>query len=154
MEEGSRRLGTIKTRTMTRVVSKIQAIRQNEDKAYEFLSDFRNLDPLIPGDKISSWKSSENQCHFQVTGIGSFGMEISEKEPYKLIKVVSLQNNPMPFTLWIQLKQVEEHDTRVRLTAEASTNPFIRGMVNKYLKQGLDAMIDKLAEYLNPGSAS
>ena len=134
---------------MTKVVSKIGAIRQQEDQVYHFLSDFRNLDPLVPEEKISHWNSSEDQCHFDVNGIGSIEMEIIEKEPNKLVKVASMKKSPVPFTLWIQIKQVDEMDTRVRLTAQAEMNPFMKAMLSKYLQQGLDAMVDKLAEYFN-----
>ena len=134
---------------MTKVVSKTGAIEQNEDTVYRFLSDFRNLDPLIPADKISNWESSENQCHFDVAGMGSVEMEIIEKEPNKLVKLTSLQKSPVPFTLWIQIKQVKELDTRIRLTAHAEMNVFMKAMVSKYLQQGLDAMVDKVTEYFN-----
>lgn len=134
---------------MTKVVSKIKAIRQDEDKIYAFVSDFNNLDELVPPDKIQNWKSSADSCHFDVTGIGSLGMHIIEKEPYKLVKVETYQSSPMGVTLWIQIKQVNAGDSRIRLTAQANTNPLIKGLISKYLQQGIDAMVDKLAEYLN-----
>jgi len=137
---------------MTKVVSKIKAIRQDEDKIYAFVSDFNNLDELVPPDKIQNWKSSSDSCHFDVTGIGSLGMQIIEKEPYKLVKVETYQSSPMGVTLWIQIKQVNAGDSRIRLTAQANMNPLMKGLVSKYLQQGMDAMVDKLAEYLNARS--
>ncbi|MBS3807316.1 MAG: SRPBCC family protein [Bacteroidales bacterium] len=134
---------------MTKVVSKIKAIRQDEDKIYAFVSDFNNLDELVPPDKIQNWKSSADSCHFDVTGIGSLGMQITEKEPYKLVKVQTYQSSPMGVTLWIQIKQVNPGDSRIRLTAQANMNPLMKGLVSKHLQQGIDAMVDKLAEYLN-----
>lgn len=134
---------------MTRVVSKIKAIQHDEDKIYGFLSDFRNLDELVPADKIQNWKSSVDQCHFDVTGIGSLGMKIVEKDPYKLVKVETFHSSPMGLTLWIQIKQVNPSNSRVRLTAEAEMNPMMKAMVSGYLQKGINAMVDKLAEYLN-----
>lgn len=134
---------------MTKVVSKIKTIRQDEDKIYGFLSDLRNLDELVPPDKIQNWKSSADSCHFDVSGIGSLGMQIMEKEPYKLVKVETYQSSPMGITLWMQIKQVNPGDSRIRLTAQANMNPLMEKMISRYLQQGIDAMVDKLAEYLN-----
>lgn len=137
---------------MTKVVSKIKAVRQDEEKIYAFLSDFRNLDELVPPDKIKNWESSVDSCQFEVTGIGALGMQIIEKEPYKLVKVETYRSSPMGITLWMQIKQVNPADSRIRLTALANMNPLMKSMISKYLQQGIDAMVDKLAEYLNARS--
>jgi len=134
---------------MTKVVSKIKAIQQDDQKIYAFLSDFRNLDELVPRDKIQNWESSAESCRFDVTGVGSLSMEMVEKEPYKLVKVQTRQSSPMGVTLWMQIKQKNPGDSRIRLTAQASMNPLMKAMISKYLQQGIDAMVDKLAEYLN-----
>lgn len=138
---------------MTRVVSKIKAIHHDEENIYGFLSDFRNLDELVPPDKIQNWSSSAEQCHFDITGLGSLGMKIVEKDPYKLVKVETFHSSPMGLTLWMQIKQVNPSDSRLRLTAEADMNPMMKAMVSRYLQKGIDAMVDKLAEYLNGRSA-
>lgn len=134
---------------MSKVVSKTGKINRNEDEVYNFLSDFRNLDPLVPSDKITNWQSDEDRCRFSITGIGATGMRIVEKEPYKLIKLGSYKESPVSFNLWIQLKKVGEEDTRIRLTGDASMNPFMNTIIKKYLKKGLDSAVDKLADFFN-----
>jgi carbon monoxide dehydrogenase subunit G len=139
---------------MAKVESKIGALRQNEEQVYGFLSDFRNLDPLVPQDKISNWESTQDSCRFDIAGAGSVAMQIIEREPHKLIKLQSKDQSPVPFTLWIQLKQVQEQDTRIKLTAQAELNPFMKAMISKYLKQGLDGIVAKLSEYFSDSSGS
>ncbi len=137
---------------MSKVVSKIRAVQHDEDKVYAFLSDFRNLDELVPADKIRNWESSEDKCRFDIPGFGSLGMQVVEKEPYKLVKLANTGSASFSFTLWIQIKQVNPADSRVRLTARAEMNAMMKAMVQKHLQKGLDAMVDKLAEYLNSRS--
>ena len=134
---------------MSKVTSKIGKIYRNDDEIYNFLSDFRNLDSLVPGDKITNWQSDEDRCRFSVAGIGATGMRIVEKEPYKLIKLGSYKESPVSFNIWVQLKKVEDGDTRIRLTGEAQMNPIMNKMVQNYLKKGLDGAVDKLTAFFN-----
>ncbi|MBS3770732.1 MAG: SRPBCC family protein [Bacteroidales bacterium] len=134
---------------MSKVVSKIGKIYRNDDEIYNFLSDFRNLDSLVPANKITDWQSDEDRCRFSIAGIGATGMRIVEKEPYKLIKLGSYKESPVSFNIWIQLKKVEEGDTRIRLTGEAHMNSLMDKMVQSYLKKGLNSAVDRLTDFFN-----
>ncbi|MEF8984203.1 MAG: SRPBCC family protein [Bacteroidales bacterium] len=134
---------------MSKVVSKIGKIYRNDDEIYNFLCDFRNLDSLVPANKITDWQSDEDRCRFSIAGIGATGMRIVEKEPYKLIKLGSYKESPVSFNIWIQLKKVEEGDTRIRLTGEAHMNSLMDKMVQSYLKKGLNSAVDRLTDFFN-----
>jgi carbon monoxide dehydrogenase subunit G len=134
---------------MKEVVSKTGKINKNADEVYPFLADFRNLSSIIPEDKIKDWNASEDECDFTIEGIGKAGMKIVEKEPNKLVKLTSSKETQFDFNIWIQLKQVEEKDTRVRITLRASLNPFMAAMVSGHLQKGVDTIVDKLADFFN-----
>jgi uncharacterized membrane protein len=134
---------------MTEVISKTGTIERNAEEIYTYLADFRNLDDIVPQDKIQDWESSEDEVRFRIEGVGKAGMKIVEKEPYKLIKLASLKETPFEFNFWLQLKQIEEEETKVRIVVRAKLNTFMKAMVSKYLQQGVDGIIDKLAEFFN-----
>ena len=134
---------------MKEIVSKIGKINRNDEEVYNYLSDFRNLNSIIPEDKIKNWSAEENVCEFTIDGFGKAGMEIIEKEPNKLIKLSSYKEKLFDFNLWIQLKQIEENDTRVRVTLKAKLNPLMDTMVSKHLQKGVDTFVDKLADFFN-----
>ena len=134
---------------MTEVVSKIGKINRKDAEVYAFISDFRNLEPIIPNDKIKDWNADEDTCEFTIDGIGKAGMQIIEKEPHKLIKLTSYKKTPFDFNFWLQLKEVEEQDTRIRITLRAKLNPMMKAMVSNHLQKGVDAIVDKLAEFFN-----
>jgi hypothetical protein len=46
---------------------------------------------------------------------------------------------------WIQLVSKSEDDTRMKLTLRADLNPFIKPMVNKPMKEGVDKISDVIA---------
>ena len=70
-----------------------------------------------------------------------------EKEPYKLIKIAGIDDSQFDFKLWVQLKQKEENDTRIKLTLEADLNPMFQMMAKKPLQEFLDKLVDQLSKY-------
>ena len=119
---------------MTEFVSEVKTIPFNEDRIFNMLSDLSNLGKVqdrIPQDKIQDFE-------FKIT------FQIVEREPNKTIKFTTT-NSPVPLFLWIQLKQVEENDTRMKITVRAELNPFIKPMVSKPLQDAIDKISTMLA---------
>ena len=125
--------------------SKIGKIEKPDEQIYNFLSDFNNIKTLIPSDKIENWESDEDSCSFSISPIGKTGIKIAEKEPHKLIKFTSSEESQYQFFFWLQLKQVAENDTRIKLTIEVKINAMVEMMAKKPLKEFLDKLVDQLA---------
>ena len=132
---------------MIKLESKIGKIHNTGENTYNFLSNFNNFNKLIPEDKIKNWESSENSCSFTADGIGEARMQIIEKEPFRLIKVSSEVNNKIDFNFWIQIKQVHENDTRIKLTIKADINPMLQMIAKKPLQNFLDSIIEQLEKF-------
>lgn len=122
--------------------SKIGKVALPSERIYNFISDFNNLKEYIPADKISNWQSTEDSCHFTVSGMGDVGLKIVEKNPYSLVKVAGDGMANHHFNLWIQLKEVAEADSRVKVTLKADINPMLKMMVSKPIQKFLDMLVD------------
>ena len=125
---------------MTEFVSEVKTIPFNEDRIFNMLSDLSNLGKVqdrIPQDKIQDFEFDKDSCSFSVAPVGKITFQIVEREPNKTIKFTTT-NSPVPLFLWIQLKQVEENDTRMKITVRAELNPFIKPMVSKPLQDAID----------------
>ena len=132
---------------MTEFVSEIKQIPQNDERIYAMLSDLSNLERIkdrIPQDKIKDFEFDSDSCSFSVSPVGKITFQIVDREPCKTIKFQST-NSPVPLFLWIQLKQVQEMDTRMRLTVRAELNSFLKPMVSKPLQDALDKISTVLA---------
>ena len=129
---------------MIKIESKIGKVKSSDETAYNFLSRFDNFQMFIPEDKIQNWEASEDSCHFTIEGIGETGMKIIEKEPFKLIKIAGEDSSKIDFNFWIQLKQVAENDTRIKLTIQAHINPMFQVVVKKPLQNFLDTLVEHL----------
>lgn len=132
---------------MTEFVSQIKQIPQNDERIYAMLSDLSNLERIkdrIPQDKIKDFEFDSDSCSFSVSPVGKITFQIVDREPCKTIKFQTT-NSPVPLFLWIQLKQVQEMDTRMRLTVRAELNSFLKPMVSKPLQDALDKISTVLA---------
>ena len=137
---------------MTTYESDIKTISSSEEMVFGILSDLNNLSRLkeIPSvnDKIKDLQFDTDHCSFGVEGMGRVGFKIIEREPFNTIKLESEQS-PVHVNVWIQLKQVEENDTRMKLTLKADLPAMIKMMVDKKLKEGINAIADVLAKALS-----
>jgi carbon monoxide dehydrogenase subunit G len=124
--------------------SKTGKIANRNEVVYNFLSDFDNFKNLIPADKVKNFSSDGDSCKFTVDMIGETGFRIIEKEPFKLIKLSSLTQSKFDFLLWIQLKEIENDSTAVRLTMDVNLNPMLEMMAKKPLQTFLDTLVDQL----------
>jgi carbon monoxide dehydrogenase subunit G len=130
-----------------RLESKIGKIESTDERIYNFLTDFNNFKEFIPADKLQNWQADETTCRFSISPLGETGVQIIEKEPYKLIKIAGIDDSQFDFKLWVQLKQKEENDTRIKLTLEADLNPMFQMMAKKPLQEFLDKLVDQLSKY-------
>ena len=132
---------------MAEFVSEIKTIPFNADRIFPMLSDLNNLEGVkerIPQDKIKDFEFDSNSCSFAVDPVGKLTFEIIEREPNKTIKF-NTKNSPIPLTVWIQLKEIAEGDTKLKLTAKADLNPFIKPMVSKPLQEAIEKLATIIA---------
>lgn len=132
---------------MTDFISEVKTIPYNEDRIFIMLSDLTNLERVkdrIPQDKIKDFEFDRDSCSLSVDPVGKITFQIIEREPNKTIKFVTT-NSPLPLTLWIQLKQVAEENTKMKMTVRADLNPFIKGIVSKPLQEAVDKLSAAIA---------
>lgn len=132
---------------MTEFVSDIKTIPYNDDRIFAMLSDLSNLERVkdrIPEDKIKDFTFDTDSCSLSVDPVGKVHFQIVEREPNKTIKFVTT-NSPVPLFMWVQLKQVADSDTRMKLTVRADVSPLIKPMISKPLQDGINKIAEVLA---------
>lgn len=129
--------------------SKIGQVAAGDKAIFEVLSNLENLNKvrdLIPEDKVQELEISPDCIRMKVGGLAQkIAIRIVEKEEYKTIKF-GADNIPMAVNVWIQLKQMAENDTRMRITLKADIPMMFRMMLDKKMQQGLDQAVDMLCQ--------
>ena len=132
---------------MTDFTSAVKTIPYNEDKIFAMLSDLSNLERIkdrVPQDKIKNFTFDADTCSITVDPVGSIMFRIVERIPNRTIKF-STTNSPVPLLMWIQLKQIAENDTRMKMTVRADLNSFLKPMVSKPLQEAIDRISEVIA---------
>lgn len=129
--------------------SKIGQIAANDAAVFAVLSNLENINrfrDVIPQDKVKELEIAPDRIRMKVDGLGQkFSIAIVEKEEYKTIKF-GAENLPIPLNVWIQLKQVAEQDTRIRITIKTDMPAMFKMMFDKKMQQGLDQAVDMLCQ--------
>lgn len=130
--------------------SKQAQIFKSAAKIYPFISRLDMLTPALQ-DKVEEWQADADSCSFKAKGF-RVALRIEERVENKHVKVVaddSKESVPIDFAFWIQLHEVSESDTRVRMVLHAELNMMMRMMVGSKIQGGLDKMVEGLATAFN-----
>ena len=128
---------------MSKIESKIGIVKQSAEKIYTYISNFNNFKFLIPEDKVKDFESTEDTCSFTIEGIGQAGLKIIEKEPFSLIKISSDEQTSFDLLLWIQIKEIQTADSRIKITTEVILNPMMAAMAKKPIKKFVDTLVEQ-----------
>ncbi|MBO4531106.1 MAG: SRPBCC family protein [Paludibacteraceae bacterium] len=132
---------------MSTFESEITKAACNDEEIFNVLSDLRNIEYIkdrIPTDKVSDLTYDRDTCRFSINPMGNMGIKIIDREPNKTIKFTSDQSM-IGFDFWIQLKQLAENDTRIKLTIKADLNFIIKSMVEPMIQPILNKLANALA---------
>lgn len=134
----------------TKYESNIESIPTSADKVYRVLSNLQSLErvkDMIPQDKVQELEINPDYIRMKVDGLGQkIVIRIVDRIENDTIKF-GLDNLPIQANFWIQLKQVAETDTRVKLTIKADIPFMFKMMVDKKLQQGLNDAAKMLTQF-------
>lgn len=148
---------------MARYESSVKQIPFSVESVYSKLADLNNLqiikerinDPLvqqqIPADKIDQVRDVIDKMEFTSDSVlcdagmvGTVSVEIVERDENKCVKFQSV-SSPVPFTFWAQILPTSDCSSKMKLTVDAELNFFMKQMLDKPLKSGIEKMADMLA---------
>lgn len=133
---------------MTQFESNVKVIPYNNEQVYAKISDLTNLERVkdkIPEGKIKDLQFDADSISFNASPVGTITLRIIEREPCTCVKFETV-NSPLPFNLWIQIVPETESECKIKLTIKAEINPFIKGMIQKPLEEGLEKMAEMLSK--------
>lgn len=132
---------------MSKFESSIKQIPYSQQAVYNNISNLENLEKVrdrVPEDKVKDFHFDHDSVSVSVAPVGELRLRVIERQEPKYVKFETDQS-PIPFTLWIQILPVTETTSKMKLTIEASLNPFIKGMVSGPLQEGIEKIADALS---------
>lgn len=128
--------------------SGVKQIPYPQQAVYNNISDLTNLEKVrdrVPDDKVSGFTFDQDTVSLNVAPVGQLKLRIVERDEPKCVKFETVQS-PVPFNVWVQVLPVTEQTSKLKVTVTAELNPFIKGMVEKPLQEGVEKIADALAQ--------
>lgn len=134
---------------MTTFESNIKTINAPAETVFGVVGDLRNIAgnlDKVPEDKLKVTRIEQDAVYFSMELAGEIGLKIIERDPFKTIKFETV-NSPVQMNLWIQLKEVAELDTRLKITVKSDLNPVVKVVLSKPIEEFLNKLADAIASY-------
>ena len=133
--------------------SSVKQIPYSQERVFAKLSDLRHLEQYadlldqLPQDKIKleNLTCDTDSVSCSVQPVGRLEMRIVERDEPKCIKFEAT-TSPIPLTLWIQILPTATDACKMKLTLRTELNIFLKGMLQKPLKEGIEKVADALAQ--------
>ena len=133
--------------------SEVKHIEFSQQRVYDKLKDMSGLEQyksLLDG--LSKDGISLDDFHFDadtascmLRPVGRVELRIVEREEPKCIKFEAT-TSPIPLTLWIQIVPTAEEACKIKVTLRTELNFFLKGMLQKPLKEGVDKLAKAITQ--------
>lgn len=134
---------------MTKFESKIKAVAASQKVIFNTLSDLHNLNledatSQINDDRLKGIRIEGDTIYMKAEMMGEMGLKLIEKEPTKTLKFEGV-NAPIELLFWIQIKEVAENDSRIKLTLKAQIPAMLKPMASKPINEFLEKLASAIA---------
>lgn len=133
---------------MTNIKSKKQTIPASAAKIYQFLSDFNNLEKLMPK-KVSNWDSTMTTCSFTIQGMATLNMAQGNNKENELVHMKADGKNPFHYDLNTHINAQGDAATEVFVELNADMNPMVAMMAKKPLENFVNILVDELNKQMS-----
>lgn len=134
----------------TKYESAVKSVPASAAQIYNVLGNLENLNrvrDLIPQDKVQELEITSDYIRMKVDGLGQkIVIRIVDRIENDTLKF-GLDNVPMQANFWIQMKQVNPTDTRIRLTIKADIPVMFKMMIGSKIQKGLDDAAQMLTQF-------
>ncbi|HET6243993.1 MAG: hypothetical protein H0V01_02240 [Bacteroidetes bacterium] len=129
-----------------KIETKKASLNKSQNEIFEFLSDFRNFEKLMPKDKIEKWTATSETCSFNISGMADIGMKIEKTVPHSEINIISHGKNPFEFTLNVYIEPEGLDKSIAFFIFRGDINPFLKMMAEKPLTNFFNMLVAKMEE--------
>ena len=124
------------------------SVGTNRSKIIDFLIMPKNLEHLLPMDKVKDFTCDETSCSFKAQGGFVISLVQDGNEEDKVF-LKSGEKSPFPFKLTIHLVEQEKDITEGHIEFDGEVNAFLKMMVEKPLLSLFNYMSNKLSNHFS-----
>lgn len=131
--------------SLTKIESEKVDINNSAENIYNYLSNFKNFEFLMPA-QVTNWEATSEECSFTINGMATIGMKIIEKIPNSKIVISSNGKVPFDFKLFVHITEKGANTSIGQINFESELNPMMKMMVEKPLGNFFNMLAKKMAD--------
>ncbi|MCW3161561.1 YwqI/YxiC family protein [Chryseobacterium oryctis] len=119
-------------------------VNKSSKELTEVLKKAENYKEFMP-EGLQKFEPREDGFKFGLQGMPEIALKIAEVDDQKA--VLKSASSSLDFSLTATLNPINDNQTEVQMLFEGKFNPFIKMMVEKPLKNFINALTDKIEAY-------
>ncbi|MEO8148049.1 MAG: SRPBCC family protein [Bacteroidia bacterium] len=123
---------------MTNINSETVQINTSAEQLFNFLSDFNNIQKLMPS-SITDWESNVEGGSFTITGMANIGLKIDEKIANTKVKMIRTKA-PFDLNLICNIGEVNTTTSTLQILLEADLNMMMKMMAETPLRNFINIL--------------
>ena len=121
-----------------------KSVAKSDVEVFEFLTDFRNFEQLMP-DSIAKFELlDEDSFVFALKGMPEIVLKRKEQHPNSRI-ILGAASDKLPFQLQIDIQAVDENQSEVQWTFEGEFNAMMAMMIKAPITNFMGTLSDNLS---------
>ncbi|MDO8998930.1 MAG: hypothetical protein Q7W45_04120 [Bacteroidota bacterium] len=128
------------------ILSDTNSTQSTLKSLFEFLSDFKNFQSILPEDKVENFKFTEEECSFNIKGITPMTIKKVDAKPFEFILFSSEGLAKFNFSLKVIFIGEPNQKGECKIELMGDLNPFIKAMAEKSLIGLTNTMSLKLSQ--------
>lgn len=132
---------------ITNYESRYGKVSCSAEDLFNFVTDLRNFERIIPRGSVSNLKIDRDSCSIQVSMLGTVTARISETEKFSKVVYSGNAMQINDFSLVLNILGKSENEAEIRVILSAKINPFLRMMAVEPVKQFLETLIREMENF-------
>jgi len=120
-------------------------ISKSDREVFEFLTDLRNFEALMPENIDKFEILDENTFKFALKGMPEIVLRLKEQQPHQKV-VLGAASDKLPFTLTADIRALGENESQVALSFEGQFNAMMAMMVKSPITKFMETLSANLVK--------
>ena len=123
------------------------SLKCGANKAYAFITDFRNFGKFANNNNIADWQAEKESCSFNVVMLGAVNIKLAEKEELSKVIYQGTAAGNIDFTVTVLLSGNDIESSKMNVNLSAYFNPVMKMMADKPVRMFFDMLISEIENF-------
>jgi hypothetical protein len=116
-------------------------------QCFDFTTDLRHFEGLIPNGTINNWKAEKDFCSFTVSMLGTVSVRLTDRELNKRVVFNGDALKKNDFELVLNITDNSDQRAEVKVLLNAELNPMMKMIAAKPIEQFLEMLINEMEKF-------